>query len=273
MFDALNELKEKLCTTSPVADISSEELENFKNNSTVVLAAGGEGSRFGKYAELKDKHKTLLKVNRETLIERIIKMYRDAGIKDFVALVFHEADSIKNLLGDGSSLGVNIRYSHDPGKPVGRGGAILNALEKGILEKEKHMIVHNPDDQVMMEGFVDHIVKHHLAGVRGGGLVTVVAVEGTDYAFSGMKIVNNKVSQIKLYPSIPIPTHIGVTLFDCKALPLFQEHFDLEHRSDFEVVLIPILAKNNQLYAAVIPQDSWYPINNPKQLKKFLEAN
>jgi len=269
MFNSLKALKEQLCSVTDAGKVSQDQIKAFKENCTVVLMAGGEGSRFGKYAELQDKHKTLLSVNRETLIERIIKMYRDAGIKDFVALVFHQADSIKNILKDGAELGVRVRYSHDPGKPVGKGGAILNALQQGILSKDKHIIVHNPDDQVVLPNFADHVITQHLAGK---GLGTVVVVEGTDYAFTGMKITESKVSQIEMYPFIPIPTHIGVTVFSKEALPYFEKLFDLEQKADFEKVLFPLFARDNQLAAAVIPKGSWYSINNPKELKKFIAA-
>lgn len=273
MFDSLNQLKDKLCTVKNNVDVSEEEVEEFKKNCTVVLMAGGEGSRFGKYSELEGKHKTVLRTDRETLIERIIRIYASSGITDFVALVYHHADSIKEILGDGSKFQVNIRYSHDPGKPVGKGGAMLNAIQKGVIKKGANVIVHNPDDQIVdIDKFADKIIVDHLSGRKNGRLCTVVVVEGTDYAYTGMKIKNSSVEQIKMYPFIPIPTHIGVTIFDSNALDSFEQHFDLEHKEDFESKLFPIFADAGQLYSSVIPKGTWFSINNPKELKKFLEA-
>ena len=207
------------------------------------------------------------------MTERTIRMYREAGFQDFVALVFHHAQSVIDVLGDGSHLGAHITYSHDPEHPVGRGGAIRNALDNSSISRTKSLIVHNPDDQIIRyEGsFPRDIVAGHLAGVQRGMLATAVVVDGTPYTYTGMKIDNGIVEQIEMYPYIPIPTHVGVTVFSASAYDYFTKLFDLTKKVDFESVLFPLLAQERRLYSFMIPGRCWLSVNDPKALAKLIE--
>jgi mannose-1-phosphate guanylyltransferase len=207
------------------------------------------------------------------MAERTIRMYRDEGFRDFVALVFHHAQSVIDVLGDGSRLGVRITYSHDPERPVGRGGAIRNALDNGSIPRTKSLIVHNPDDQIIgYEGsFPRDIVLGHLAGVQRGMLATANVVDGTPYTYTGMKIDRGVVEQLEMYPFIPIPTHVGVTVFSPGVYDYFLKLFDLTKKVDFESVLFPLLAQEKRLYSCMIPGRCWLSVNDPKALAKLIE--
>ena len=270
---ALEKLKKQVCSLHPPQILPDEKWENIKDKFQVALMTGGESSRFQEVPGAKGANKNSLKLpNGDTMLEMTIRMYRAAGIKDFLALVYHQADSIIDLLGDGSSLGVNISYSHDPEKPVGKGGAIRHALKKGLIREDKHLIVHNPDDVILdfKDKFVRHIISGHLEGVQKGKIATVVVVEETPYAYTGMKIVDNNITQIEMYPLVPLPTHIGVTVFSPTCFSYFRRLFSLEKKSDFEKVLFPALAEENKLYAVSIPSSDWLAVNNLKAYKQLL---
>lgn len=237
--------------------------------------AGGESARFKSITGSEPVHKNIFKLpNGDTMIEMAIRMYKASGLTKFVALVYSEAESIVQALGDGSSLGVEIAYSYDPGKPVGKGGAVKNALEGGVLSAGQYFIVHNPDDVILgcEKTFPRDIISGHLEGESKGTLATVVVVEETPYPYTGMKVTKNIVDQIEMYPMIPVPTHIGVTVFSPRIAPYFIENFDYEHRADFESVLFPILSKEKKLYATSIPNNCWLAVNNPKSYKELLKA-
>lgn len=267
MKDALQNLKTQICNIHKDQKISDEEFKAFAENTTVALMAGGESSRFRSVPGSENTNKNSYKLpNGDTMIEMTIRMYRDAGIKNFVALVYHKSKTIMDLLGDGSSLGVKITYSHDPEHPVGKGGAVLNALLNGSIPGNHNLIVHNPDDVILgYEGsFPRDIIEGHIAGTNKGSAATVVVVEETPYAYTGMQIINNKVTNIEMYPMIPIPTHIGVTLFSKEVYPYFKELFDLTKKSDFEMILFPKLSQENKLYAVSIPENNWLAVNTLK---------
>lgn len=274
MKAALDNFGKAIYSPGEIAHISGDELRQFASNCVVALAVGGEGARLKTVTDSQQVHKTALRLpNGETMTERTIRMYREAGFHDFVALVFHHAQSVIDTLGDGSNLGVRLTYSHDPERPVGRGGAIRNALDNGSIPRKKSLIVHNPDDQIIRyEGsFPRDIVAGHLAGVRNGMLATAIVVDGTPYTYTGMKIDKGVVEQIEMYPYIPIPTHVGVTVFSPDIYDYFTRLFDLTKKVDFESLLFPLLADERRLYSFMIPGRCWLSVNDPKALKQLTE--
>lgn len=271
MRKALNELKKKISKISKPRSISKKVWDNFVKNTTIVLMAGGESSRFSEVTNgLAVNKNAFLLPNGETMIEMAIKMYRDAGFKRFVASVFHNANSIESVLGDGGRLGVEIKYSYDPEKPVGKGGAIKHAINQQMIPKNHYIIVHNPDDVIIgfKGNFPKYIARGHLSNNK---LATVVVVEETPYTYTGMKIIGNVVHQIEMYPQIPIPTHVGITILGPEIHPYFDKLFDLTKKADFESVLFPILAKNKQLSAVSISSDCWIAVNNSKSYKELIK--
>jgi len=271
---ALEIFRKAIYSPGDTAAISDSELRQFAKNCVVALAVGGEGSRLKAATETQQVHKTALRLpNGDTMTGRTIRMYKDAGFRDFVALVFHHAQSVIDVLGDGSHLGVHITYSHDPERPVGRGGAIRNALDNGAIPTSKSLIVHNPDDQIIKyEGsFPRDIVAGHLAGLQKGMHATAVVVDGTPYTYTGMKIDHGIVEQIEMYPYIPIPTHVGVTVFSPSVYNYFTKLFDLTKKVDFESVLFPLLSQERLLYSFMIPGRCWLSVNDPKALAKLIE--
>jgi NDP-sugar pyrophosphorylase family protein len=220
-------------------------------------------------------HKTALRLpTGETMIERTIALYREAGFRDFVALVFHRAESIVARLGDGRALGVRIAYSHDPEQPVGRGGAILNALLNGRIPRHKPLIVHNPDDVIVRYpgSFPHDVVAAHRAGAARGAIATAVVVDGKRVAYTGMAVADGLVTEVVAYPFVLIPAHIGVTVFAPAVYADFERLFSLTEQSDFEAVLFPRLAAERRLYTAVIPHECWLAVNDPKALAEFVRV-
>ena len=272
IFNLLRDLGEQIFTTAPEIDISEDEVDEKLKNSIVALPAGGEGTRIRTMTEDLDIHKVLLEFGGESLLERTIILYRDVGIENFVLLVYYKAESIQKSLGDGSKFKVNITYSEDPGRPVGRGGAILNAYLNGAIGSDRTLIIHNPDDVVINYpgNFPRDMIRAHLQGVKQGTIGTVIVVHGTPYTYSGLKISKSFVSEIAMYPTVPIPTHIGITVLEPATRKYFEEMIDLEKKIDFESVILPRLASERILYAFAIPTDSWIAVNDLKGVRTLI---
>ena len=83
-------------------------------------------------------------------------------------------ESTKHL----QQYGAEIKYCPDPGKPVGRGGAILNALQQGFISRTNVAIVHNADDQIVgyPGNFLGDIYRAHINHQKSGGWVTAIVV-------------------------------------------------------------------------------------------------
>ena len=275
METALDNLRRAICEPGERAAPNQDELRGFASNCVVALPVGGEGSRLRSVTDALGVQKNALRLpNGETLIERTIRMYRDEGFHEFVALVFHGKTSIIEHIGDGSRLGVRVRYSEDPGVPIGRGGAIRNALDNGLIPRANSLLVHNPDDVIARYtgSFPQDVVAAHLAGLARGTVATAIMVDGARMPYTGMRLESGIVEEVTPYPFVPIPAHIGVTVFAPAVFSLFDELFDLTRRTDFEGVLFPILARERRLYSALIPTDSWFQVNDPKSLDRLMDV-
>lgn len=270
MNQELADLKSKISSFKSYPSLSNEILNKFKEKTVVVFMAGGMSSRF---TEVSSTQKNIFQLpNGDTMLELAIKMYAKSGFSNFALLVSYQADEIINRIGDGSKYGVSIKYSHDPkDTPVGKGGAIRNALDNSVIPQDFFCIIHNPDDVIVgIDDFPNLLSSNFLYAFQNGFESLVVVVPETPYEFSGMKVVQGEVVQIEMYPKVPIPAHVGITVLSPKVYKYFNELFNYEKKSDFEKVLFPILAQNKKLFAMEIPSESWIPVNNLKSYQRLI---
>ncbi|MDO8592016.1 MAG: NDP-sugar synthase [bacterium] len=270
----LDSLSKKIAKFHEPPIASEDDWQKFASSTVVALMAGGESTRYAAVLGGKKVQKNAHELpNGDTMIEMAIRMYRDAGLKKFVALVYHHAHSIEDRLGDGASLGVEIQYCQDPDPPAGKGGAIRNALDQGFIPKESNLIVVNPDDVILNfpGSFVRYVGNAYIEGEKKGMLATAVLAPGQAYAATGMMVVDNQVVDTQMYPFIPVPAHIGVTVFSPKILPRFKKLFSLSEKSDFEQVLFPILADEKKLWSVGLTKGTWIAVNDLKSYKQLID--
>jgi dTDP-glucose pyrophosphorylase len=79
-----------------------------KKNYIGVILAAGRGRRMAPFSE--NYPKPLLPVCNKPIIQHHIEIMKSLGITDLVILVGHKGFEISKVLGDGSQLGVSLRY-------------------------------------------------------------------------------------------------------------------------------------------------------------------
>jgi len=104
-----------------------------------VILAGGTGKRVFPLAV--NKPKPMFKILGKPLIQHVIETVKEAGLKDFITVIGHNGEQIKDYLADGSKLGVNIKYAVQK-EAVG----MANALETTKDLVEDNFFVVNADD-------------------------------------------------------------------------------------------------------------------------------
>jgi UDP-N-acetylglucosamine diphosphorylase/glucosamine-1-phosphate N-acetyltransferase len=104
-----------------------------------ILLAGGEGKRVFPLAV--NRPKPMFKLLGKPLLQHVIDTLKEAGLKDYVVVVGHQGEQIKDYLKDGSKLGVNIEYTLQK-QSLG----MADALKTAEKLAEDNFFVVNADD-------------------------------------------------------------------------------------------------------------------------------
>lgn len=88
----------------------------------VAILAGGLGTRLGALTERRPK--SMVPVHGRPFLEHQIARLREHGVTDIVVCVGHLAESIRAYFGDGTRVGVRMRYSDEGDRRLGTAGAL-----------------------------------------------------------------------------------------------------------------------------------------------------
>jgi NDP-mannose synthase len=90
-----------------------------------VIMAGGKGTRLHPYSALFPK--PLMPLGDMPVLELLLRRMQRAGVTDVIIAVNHLGRLIRAFFGDGSQLGLRIRYSNED-QPLGTAGALANMV-------------------------------------------------------------------------------------------------------------------------------------------------
>lgn len=100
-----------------------------------VFLAAGCGSRMSVNGH---DHKALRDLMGVPILERGIRAFRTAGVRRFTIVVGHAAELIEEAIGDGSRLGVEVRYAHNKDWERGNGTSLYAAQD--IVDGERFVL-------------------------------------------------------------------------------------------------------------------------------------
>jgi mannose-1-phosphate guanylyltransferase/phosphomannomutase len=100
-----------------------------------VIMAGGEGTRLRPLTA--NQPKPMLPMANRPMMEHVVGLLKRHGFDDIVVTVAFMASAIRNYFGDGSELGVRIRYAVEE-TPLGTAGSVANARD---LLDERFLVI------------------------------------------------------------------------------------------------------------------------------------
>ncbi|KAB1080461.1 NTP transferase domain-containing protein [Methylobacterium soli] len=110
-----------------VADAKSRRAAPAVAVTQAVIMAGGKGTRLHPYSALFPK--PLMPLNDMPILELLLRQLKNAGITDVILAVNHLSHLLEAFFGDGSRLGLNIRYRLED-RPLGTAGALASMLDE-----------------------------------------------------------------------------------------------------------------------------------------------
>jgi mannose-1-phosphate guanylyltransferase len=123
--------------------------------------------------------KGAMPVAGSAIIVRILRWLHAAGVRRVVINRHHKPDTITAVVGDGSQLGLAVRYSWEP-VVLGSAGGPRRALP--LLESEQFLIV-NGDTLTNCD--LNAMVRHHVAE---RARVTMAVVDGDVQRYGGVRL-------------------------------------------------------------------------------------
>ncbi len=121
-----------------------------------VVMVGGKGTRL--LPLTKNKPKPILSVDDKPCLWYLLRSFASAGIEEVILACGYRSEQLMNAIGDGSDLGLNIRYSFED-EPMGTAGAMK--LVEGQLDE---VFVAANGDVFADIDVVDQIQAHEESG-------------------------------------------------------------------------------------------------------------
>lgn len=243
------------------------DIKKYLENLQVVVISGGPGIRL-LHRTGTDMPKALLKIKGHTLMEYCLKPFADAGYKNFVFLLGVMGEKIQQHV-EGIKFMPKAKFCIEK-ENLGKGGAIKNALDIGLIDREKPCITVFPDDLFLNRNLPSQIIAAHFEGLKLGCKAMVIRIEKTRYAYGWVKSNEEGiVTHFEEKPWLPYPANSGIFVFEPEIYNLFDELIDLKKGPvDFEDVVIPKMVQKKLLFSMTVPFEQWIPVNDEKEFQR-----
>ncbi|MEP6624200.1 MAG: sugar phosphate nucleotidyltransferase [Acidimicrobiia bacterium] len=208
-----------------------------------VIMAGGEGTRLRPLTS--NQPKPMMPIANRPMMEHIVRLLSDHGITEIVVTVAFLANQIRTYFGDGSELGVEMRYATEE-TPLGTAGSVRNAAD----ELDDTFLVISGD--VLTDVDLTGLIKAHRAS---GALGTIALKRVTDPVEFGI-VITGEDGRVERFLEKPTWGQVFSDTINTGIYVLEPRIFDyiaMDENVDFSSDVFPAaLAKGEQLYGHVI---------------------
>lgn len=170
---------------------------------TAVIQAGGRGTRLSPYSTVLPK--ALMPIDEETVIDKLLDSFSDAGVKTVFITVSKFGPLIRSYCGDGSRWGLEIEYITES-EPLGTIGP-LNALRDRLVQP---FFVTNSD--VFSDVPLTDVLAAHEA--QNALLTVVVTRQDVKIAYGVLDHDHGRVTEFREKPTEEFSVSTGIYLMD-----------------------------------------------------------
>ncbi len=222
--------------------------------------AGGEGSRL---RPLTSRHpKPLVPVVGLPVIEHILRLLREHGITQVVVTLAYLGAEIRNRLGDGSDLDMEIEYVVED-RPLGTAGSVRNAAH---LLDDTFLVI---SGDAMTDLDLTSVVEEHR---RRQSQATIVLHQVPNPLEYGVVVTDDADNVVRFLekPSwgevFSDRANTGIYVVEPEVL----RHVEPETVSDWSQDVFPAMLKRGEPLRGVVNDDYWCDIGS---IPSYLQAN
>lgn len=213
-----------------------------------VILAGGAGTRMRPLTYVVPK--ALLPVGGKPLLERTIQYLKSYGVREFVICVAYLKKQIISTIGDGSNLGVQIRYAETE-VPMGTAGQLKSA--EPLLSDR--FIAMNGDIVTSLN--IANLVATH-ESERSVGTIALKKFE-VKIPYGYVTLRNNaSIQRFEEKPTLSFMANAGVYVFERRLLDYVPEN----KTSSLELETFPKLISNGEIVNSYFENAYWADVGS-----------
>lgn len=235
-----------------------------------LILAGGHGTRLRPITHTSNKH--LIPLANRPMLFYAIETLREAGIKDIGIIVGHtpqRIQEIKDAVGDGSKLGVDITYI-DQDAPRGIAHAIKTAKEFLTTNNSDGKFVVHLGDNILKGG-----IKKYLEFFSNNDVDNIILLKEVEnpQRFGIAVVENGKVTKLVEKSKEPLSNlaWIGVYFMNNSIFDAIDK-LQPSARNEYEITeaVQKLIDANKKIYHEIVDAEWW---KDPGDLVGILEAN
>lgn len=223
-----------------------------------LILAGGFGTRLRPLTLNMPKPVVPL-VNRPTLAYQI-ELLKRAGITDVILSLNYQPDKIQEVIGNGESYGVKIRYVTEP-EPLGTAGAVKFAEE--FINQTT--VILNGDNLINLD--ISAVAEHHQKQKAIATIVLQRLENPLGYGLVEIDEANNVLNFLEK-PSAETLAKISTRTVNAGTYVLEPEVLNLIPKNEnysFEYGVFPELLKRNDKFTAFVDDSYWVDVGTPSR--------
>lgn len=236
-----------------LVDLILLDFDNYqKYDNPVILMVGGLGTRLKPLTD--DCPKPLLKVGNKPILETIIEKFMASGFHNFYLSVNYKSKMIKDYFGDGSQLGISIKYIHEE-KRMGTAGALSLLPDK----PDDSIVIMNGDllTNVNFKELIEFHKEHNTHATMG------VREHEYQVPYGVVEVVDNKIESIVEKPINRYFVNAGIYVIEPEVLKLIPNDTFFDMPTLFEKI------KLEKFHSSAFPvREYWCDIGKPSDYEK-----
>lgn len=228
-----------------------------------VIIAGGSGTRLRPLTY--NTPKPMVPLFDKPFLQYQIELLRQHGITEIIINLHYLSDSIKDVLGDGSQLGVKLYYSLED-KALGTAGAVKNA--EAFFDDEP-MLVFNGD--ILTDVDLSAVLRTHKES-KARATLTLIKVEDPT-AYGLVMLDGNRITNFLEKPSMDEARELNVDTVNAGIYVLDPDVFRYVPKNEaysFERGLFPLLLQLGDRLSGHTTDSYWLDIGSPL---KYMQAH
>ena len=225
-----------------------------------VILAGGEGTRLRPLTL--STPKPVVPVVDRPFLRHQLDLLGKAGVREVVFSVAYRPERVEAVFGDGSALGIRIRYAVED-TPLGTGGAVRNALDM----LDERTVVMNGD--VLTDVDLGALVERHVAAKASASILLTPVPNPAAYGL----VETDASGRVLRFREKPKPEEIttdtinaGIYVLETRVLDLIPPGVNHSIERGF----FPALLARGDLVLGPVHRGYWIDIGTPA---KYLQVH